>query len=49
MCRKNLIFAVALTGFGAGLLTGCWIGSAAAQILWGAAAVGGGIYLLRCR
>lgn len=51
MCRRYLVFAVGLTAFGAGLLTGCWIESGLVRLLLAGAAVCGGVMLLggNCR
>ena len=49
MCRKNQISAAALIGFGAGLLLGLLLKSQLLALLVGAAAICGGIALLRGR
>ena len=49
MCRKNLVNAAALMGFGAGLLAGLLLNSQLFTLLVGMAAISGGIYLLSCR
>ena len=49
MCRKNLVNAAALVGFGAGLVVGIWLESQLFTLLVGMAAISGGIYLLSCR
>lgn len=46
MCRKNLIPAGALMGFGAGLLVGLLFGSQFLALVVGAAAICGGFWLL---
>ena len=47
MCRKNQISAVALLGFGSGLLLGLLIESQLLVLLVGGAAICGGISLLK--
>lgn len=47
MCRKNQIRAAALIGFGAGLLVGLMLESQVFALIVGAAAISGGIGLLR--
>ena len=47
MCRKNQISAVALIGFGGGLLLGLLLESQLLALLVGAAAICGGFALLR--
>lgn len=49
MCRKRMVLSVALTAFGAGMLTGCWFASDAVRGILGAALAAGGIFLLRGR
>ena len=49
MCRKNQMVSLLLMAFGAGMLTGCCFTSTAVQVLLGAAALGSGICVLRCR
>ena len=49
MCRKNLVNAAAIVGFGAGLVVGIWLESQLFTLLVGMAAISGGIYLLSCR
>ena len=47
MCRKNQIRAGALIGFGAGMLLGLLFGSQFLALVVGAAAISGGVFLLR--
>ena len=47
MCRKNQISASALLGFGSGLLLGMMVESQLLVLLVGAAAICGGITLLK--
>ena len=48
MCRKNLIPAAMLIGFGAGILAGLFIESSLLLLLVGAAAIGGALWLTKC-
>lgn len=48
MCRKHLIPAAMLLGFGAGIWTGLFIESSLVLLLVGAAAIGGAIWLTKC-
>lgn len=47
MCRKNMVNAAALMGFGAGLLLGLLLESQLLVLLVGMAAICGGFSLLR--
>lgn len=47
MCRKNMVNAAALLGFGAGLLLGLLLDSQLLVLVVGMAAVCGGFALLR--
>lgn len=47
MCRKNLVNAAALLGFGVGLLLGMFFESQLLALLVGMAAICGGFALLR--
>ena len=47
MCRKNQIRAVGLIGLGSGLLLGLLVESQLPVLLVGAAAISGGVALLR--
>ena len=51
MCRKNLASAAGLIGFGAGILVGMFFESQLVALVVGAAAISGGIFLVRgkCR
>lgn len=48
MCRKHLIPAAALLGFGAGVWTGLFIESSLVRLVVGAAAIGVALWLLKC-
>lgn len=48
MCRRNWIPAAALIGFGAGVWTGLVFESGLLRLVVGAAAMGVGLWLLRC-
>lgn len=46
MCRRDMVVAVALIAFGAGVLVGSWIESGLLRFLLAAGAIGLGILLL---
>ena len=47
MCRKNLIPAAALIGFGAGVWLGLFIESSLLRLVVGAAAIGVALWLVK--
>jgi hypothetical protein len=48
MCRKHLIPAAGLFGFGVGIWTGLFFESSLVLLLVGAAAIGGALWLVKC-
>lgn len=49
MCRRNLVFAAALIGFGAGMLLSLVFESGLIRFILAAAGIAGGFFLLKCR
>ncbi len=47
MCRKNLLPALAILGFGAGMVLSLLFNSLAVRLIVGVAAICGGLWLLR--
>ena len=48
MCRKHLIPAAALLGFGGGIIVGMLIESSLVRLLVGAAAIGVALWIVKC-
>lgn len=49
MCRRNMVLAAALIGFGAGILVSLVLESALLRLIVGAASIGVGLGLLRTK